>query len=71
MAKAQKAVGYSSKENIYTKIGVTPIINAPAAIRPPADRASDFNATLRELDSRMDLFAADSTNAFVQVYRRK
>src|SRR5215475_8030477 len=28
MAKAQKAVGYSSKGNIYTKIGVTPIINA-------------------------------------------
>jgi hypothetical protein len=39
--------------------------------RPPADRAPDFNATLRELDSRMDLFATDSTNAFVQVYRRK
>ena len=39
--------------------------------RPPADRASDFNATLRELESKMDLFAADSTNTFVQVYRRK
>jgi hypothetical protein len=39
--------------------------------RPPADHAADFNATVRELDSRMDLFAADPTNAFVQVYRRK
>ena len=39
--------------------------------RPPADRASDFNATLRELESRMDLFATDSTNTFVQVYRRR
>ena len=39
--------------------------------RPPADRAADFNATMRELDSRMDLFAADPTNAFVQVYRRR
>jgi hypothetical protein len=39
--------------------------------RPPADRVSDFNATLRELESRMELFAADSTNTFVQVYRRK
>jgi hypothetical protein len=39
--------------------------------RPPADRAPDFNATLQELDSRMDLFAVDSTNTFVLVYRRK
>jgi hypothetical protein len=39
--------------------------------RPPAARAPDFNATLRELDSRMDRFAADPTNTFVQVYRRK
>jgi hypothetical protein len=39
--------------------------------RPPADRAPDFIATLGELESRMDLFAADSTNAFVRVYRRK
>src|SRR5579883_1036078 len=28
LAKAQKAAGYTAKENIYTKIGVTPIINA-------------------------------------------
>ncbi len=27
-AKAKKAAGYSAKENIYTRIGVTPIINA-------------------------------------------
>ena len=39
--------------------------------RPPADRAPDFNATVGVLDSRMDLFAADSTDAFVRVYRRK
>jgi len=39
--------------------------------RPPADRSADFNATMRELDSRMDLFAADPTNAFIQVYRRR
>ena len=30
--------------------------------RPPSGRVSDFNATLRELGSRMDLFATDSTN---------
>jgi hypothetical protein len=36
--------------------------------RPPVDRAADFNATMRELDSRMDLFAADPTNAFI-LYR--
>jgi len=28
LAKAQKATGYAAKENIYAKIGVTPIINA-------------------------------------------
>jgi L-seryl-tRNA(Ser) seleniumtransferase len=27
-AKAQKAAGYTAKDNIYTRIGVTPIINA-------------------------------------------
>ena len=27
-AKAQKAVGGSPKDNIYTRIGVTPVINA-------------------------------------------
>jgi len=39
--------------------------------RPPADRTADFNATVRELDSRMDRFAADPTNVFVKVYRRR
>src|SRR5689334_974670 len=28
MARARKATGYAAKSNIYTKIGVTPIINA-------------------------------------------
>ena len=27
VAKAQKALGYTAKDNIYTRIGVTPIIN--------------------------------------------
>ncbi len=57
MAKAQKAVGYSSKENIYTKIGVTPIINArgtwtytSASLELPEVKAAKQEAALHFVD---------------------
>lgn len=57
LAKAQKAVGYSSKENIYTRIGVTPIINArgtwtytSASLELPEVKAAKQEAAMHFVD---------------------
>jgi L-seryl-tRNA(Ser) seleniumtransferase len=57
LGKAQKATGYSSKENIYTKIGVTPIINArgtwtytSASLELPEVKAAKQEAALHFVD---------------------
>src|ERR1035437_3600462 len=57
MAKAQKAAGYSAKENIYTRIGVTPIINArgtwtytSASLELPEVKAAKQEAALHFVD---------------------
>ena len=57
LAKAQKAAGYSAKENIYTKIGVTPIINArgtwtytSASLELPEVKAAKQAAALHFVD---------------------
>jgi L-seryl-tRNA(Ser) seleniumtransferase len=57
MAKAQKAVGYSSKDNIYTRIGVTPIVNArgtwtytSASLELPEVRAAKQEASQHFVD---------------------
>src|SRR5215471_10346295 len=57
MANAQKAMGYSSKGNIYTKIGVTPIINArgtwtytSASLELPEVKAAKQEAALHFVD---------------------
>jgi L-seryl-tRNA(Ser) seleniumtransferase len=57
MAKAQKATGYSAKDNIYTRIGVTPIINArgtwtytSASLELPEVKAAKQEAALHFVD---------------------
>jgi L-seryl-tRNA(Ser) seleniumtransferase len=57
MARAQKATGYSAKENIYTRIGVTPIINArgtwtytSASLELPEVKAAKQEAALHFVD---------------------
>src|SRR5437667_9147145 len=57
LAKAQKKVGYSSKDNIYTRIGVTPIINArgtwtytSASLELPEVKAAKQEAALHFVD---------------------
>src|SRR5215475_3091235 len=57
LAKARRGVGYSSKENIYTKIGVTPIINArgtwtytSATLELPEVKAAKQEAAMHFVD---------------------
>jgi len=57
MAKAQKAVRHNGKENIYTRIGVTPIINArgtwtytSASLELPEVKAAKQEAALHFVD---------------------
>jgi uncharacterized pyridoxal phosphate-dependent enzyme len=57
LGKAQKVTGYGSKENIYTKIGVTPIINArgtwtytSASLELPEVKAAKQEAALHFVD---------------------
>jgi L-seryl-tRNA(Ser) seleniumtransferase len=57
LAKAQKAIGYSARENIYTRIGVTPIINArgtwtytSASLELPEVRAAKQAAAMHFVD---------------------
>ena len=57
LAKAQKATGYAAKENIYAKIGVTPIINArgtwtytSASLELPEVKAAKQAAALHFVD---------------------
>jgi seryl-tRNA(Sec) selenium transferase len=57
MAKAQKAAGYNAKDNIYTRIGVTPIINArgtwtytSASLELPEVKAAKQEASLHFVD---------------------
>ncbi len=57
VAKAQKAVGYTSKDNIYTRIGVTPIINArgtwtytSASLELPEVKAAKQEAAMHFVD---------------------
>ncbi len=56
-AKARKAAGYVSEENIYTRIGVTPIINArgtwtytSASLELPEVKAAKEEASLHFVD---------------------
>ena len=57
LAKAQRAAGYAAKENVYTKIGVTPIINArgtwtytSASLELPEVKAAKQAAALHFVD---------------------
>jgi uncharacterized pyridoxal phosphate-dependent enzyme len=57
LAKAQKALGYTAKDNIYTRIGVTPIINArgtwtytSASLELPEVKAAKQEASLHFVD---------------------
>jgi L-seryl-tRNA(Ser) seleniumtransferase len=57
VAKAQKAAGYNAKENIYTRIGVTPIINArgtwtytSASLELPEVKAAKQEAAMHFVD---------------------
>src|SRR5579862_3847922 len=57
LAKAHKAVGSGSKENIYTRIGVTPIINArgtwtytSASLELPEVKAAKQEAAMHFVD---------------------
>ena len=57
LGKAQKATGYYAKENLYTKIGVTPIINArgtwtytSASLELPEVKAAKQEAALHFVD---------------------
>ena len=57
LAKAHKAVGYGSRENIYTRIGVTPMINArgtwtytTASLELPEVKAAKQEAALHFVD---------------------
>jgi len=57
VAKAQKALGYTAKDNIYTRIGVTPIINArgtwtytSASLELPEVKAAKQEASMHFVD---------------------
>jgi len=57
VAKAQKVAGYNAKDNLYTRIGVTPIINArgtwtytSASLELPEVKAAKQEASLHFVD---------------------